>query len=162
MLEFSKYKNEKVMKMVYLEHLTPFMLDTNHCQSHGWRLRSGLVGYTTFKKKTLLDDYHAWHVTPCYWGFSKIETLRYWVQIIATLTPGSPRKYPNHEFSLIMGKDNLTSLSKWKILKLFCKIMRSISTHRSQRSNNFQSESSDLKSPKNFNWRDSRNFFHFY
>jgi nicotinate-nucleotide adenylyltransferase len=23
-------------------------------------------------------------------------------------------KYPNHEFSLIMGKDNLTSLSKWK------------------------------------------------
>jgi nicotinic acid mononucleotide adenylyltransferase len=40
-------------------------------------------------------------------------------------------KYPNHEFSLIMGKDNL-SLSSGKILKLFCKIMRSMSIHASK------------------------------
>jgi nicotinate-nucleotide adenylyltransferase len=59
-------------------------------------------------------------------------------------------KYPNHEFSLIMGKDNLTSLSKWKILKLFCKIMiyvypRIEAKDRTGEVLSSESESSDLK-----------------
>jgi nicotinate-nucleotide adenylyltransferase len=30
-------------------------------------------------------------------------------------------KYPDHEFSMIMGEDNLKSLHKWKTLRSFTK-----------------------------------------
>jgi nicotinate-nucleotide adenylyltransferase len=91
--------------------------------------------HNPFKKKsTLLDDYHRLQIAtedfpklkPSDIEF-KLSQPNYTVNTLVHLE----EKYPNHEFSLIMGKDNLTSLSKWKILKLFCKIMRSMSIHAS-------------------------------
>jgi nicotinate-nucleotide adenylyltransferase len=71
------------------------------------------------KKSTLLDDYHRLQMAhlatedfpklkPSDIEF-KLSQPNYTVNTLVHL-----EKYPNHEFSLIMGKDNLTSLSKWK------------------------------------------------
>jgi nicotinate-nucleotide adenylyltransferase len=102
--------------------------------------------HNPFKKKsTLLDDYHRLQMAhlatedfpklkPSDIEF-KLSQPNYTVNTLVHLE----EKYPNHEFSLIMGKDNLTSLSKWKILKLFCKIMRSMSIHASKPRSNSRS-----------------------
>jgi nicotinate-nucleotide adenylyltransferase len=77
--------------------------------------------HNPFKKKsTLLDDYHRLQMAhlatedfpklkPSDIEF-KLSQPNYTVNTLVHLE----EKYPNHEFSLIMGKDNLTSLSKWK------------------------------------------------
>jgi nicotinate-nucleotide adenylyltransferase len=63
-------------------------------------------------------------------------------------------KYPNHEFSLIMGKDNLTSLSKWKNFEVILQnhaiyvYPRIEAKDRTGQVLSSESESSDLKSPK--------------
>jgi nicotinate-nucleotide adenylyltransferase len=77
--------------------------------------------HNPFKKKsTLLDDHHRLQMAhlatedfpklkPSDIEF-KLSQPNYTVNTLVHLE----EKYPNHEFSLIMGKDNLTSLSKWK------------------------------------------------
>jgi nicotinate-nucleotide adenylyltransferase len=77
--------------------------------------------HNPFKKKsTLLDDYHRLQMAhlatedfpklkPSDIEF-KLSQPNYTVNTLVHLED----KYPNYEFSLIMGKDNLTSLSKWK------------------------------------------------
>jgi nicotinate-nucleotide adenylyltransferase len=65
-------------------------------------------------------------------------------------------KYPNHEFSLIMGKDNLTSLSKWKNFEVILQnhaiyVYPHIEAKIEQPKYFHPSQSSDLKSPKKFN-----------
>lgn len=72
------------------------------------------------KKSTLLDDYHRLQmVYLATENFSKIKPSdiefklpqpNYTVNTLVYLQ----EKYPNHEFSLIMGEDNLKSLHKWK------------------------------------------------
>ena len=72
------------------------------------------------KKATLLDDYHRLQmVYLATEDFAKIKPSdiefklsqpNYTVNTLAHLQ----EKYPDHEFSLIMGEDNLKSLHKWK------------------------------------------------
>lgn len=72
------------------------------------------------KKNTLLDDYHRLHmvhlatedypkIQPSDIEF-KLPQPNYTVNTLAYLQ----EKFPTHEFSLIMGEDNLNSLHKWK------------------------------------------------
>ena len=72
------------------------------------------------KKSTLLDDYHRLHmvqlateefpkIRPSDIEF-KLSQPNYTVNTLVHLE----EKYPNYEFSLIMGEDNLKSLHKWK------------------------------------------------
>ena len=72
------------------------------------------------KKSTLLDDYHRLQmvhlatedfpkIKPSDIEF-KLSQPNYTVNTLVHLE----EKYPNHEFSLIMGEDNLKSLHKWK------------------------------------------------
>ena len=72
------------------------------------------------KKSTLLDDYHRLEmvhlatenypkIQPSDIEF-KLPQPNYTVNTLAHLQ----EKYPTHEFSLIMGEDNLNSLHKWK------------------------------------------------
>jgi nicotinate-nucleotide adenylyltransferase len=72
------------------------------------------------KKDTLLDDYQRLHlvnlatedypkIKPSEVEF-KLPQPNYTVNTLAHLQ----EKYPQHEFSLIMGEDNLKSLHKWK------------------------------------------------
>jgi nicotinate-nucleotide adenylyltransferase len=72
------------------------------------------------KKSTLLDDYHRLHmvhlatedypkIKPSDIEF-KLSQPNYTVNTLVHLE----EKYPNNEFSLIMGEDNLKSLHKWK------------------------------------------------
>ncbi|NDI99992.1 nicotinate-nucleotide adenylyltransferase [Flavobacterium sp. LaA7.5] len=72
------------------------------------------------KKSTLLDDYHRLemvhlategydNIRPSDIEF-KLPQPNYTVNTLAHLL----EKYPMHEFSLIMGEDNLNSLHKWK------------------------------------------------
>lgn len=72
------------------------------------------------QKNTLLDDYHRLHmvhlatedfpkIKPSDIEF-KLPQPNYTVNTLAHLQ----EKYPMHEFSLIMGEDNLNSLHKWK------------------------------------------------
>ena len=72
------------------------------------------------KKSTLLDDYHRLHMVhlatedfpkihPSDIEF-KLPQPNYTVNTLAHLQ----EKFPQHEFSLIMGEDNLNSLHKWK------------------------------------------------
>ena len=72
------------------------------------------------KKSTLLDDYHRLQmvhlateeypkIKPSDIEF-KLSQPNYTVNTLAHLQD----KYPDHEFSLIMGEDNLKSLQKWK------------------------------------------------
>lgn len=72
------------------------------------------------KKSTLLDDYHRLHmvhlatenypkILPSNIEF-KLPQPNYTVNTLAYLQ----EKFPKHEFSLIMGEDNLNSLHKWK------------------------------------------------
>jgi nicotinate-nucleotide adenylyltransferase len=72
------------------------------------------------QKNTLLDDYQRLHlVRLATEDYSKIKPSdiefklpqpNYTVNTLAHLM----EKYPQHEFSLIMGEDNLKSLHKWK------------------------------------------------
>jgi nicotinate-nucleotide adenylyltransferase len=72
------------------------------------------------KKETLLDDYHrlqmAHLATEDYPKLKpsdiefKLSQPNYTVNTLVQLE----EKYPDHEFSLIMGEDNLKSLHKWK------------------------------------------------
>lgn len=72
------------------------------------------------KKSTLLDDYHrlqmVYLATEDYPKLKpsdiefKLRQPNYTVNTLVHLE----EKYPNHEFSLIMGEDNLKSLHKWK------------------------------------------------
>lgn len=72
------------------------------------------------QKETLLDDYTRLHlVTMATEDFPKIKASdiefklpqpNYTVHTLAHLQD----KYPSHNFSLIMGEDNLKSLHKWK------------------------------------------------
>ncbi|MBP6424422.1 MAG: nicotinate-nucleotide adenylyltransferase [Flavobacterium sp.] len=72
------------------------------------------------KKSSLLDDYHRLHMVHLATeDFSKIQPSdiefklpqpNYTVNTLAHLQ----EKFPQHEFSLIMGEDNLNSLHKWK------------------------------------------------
>jgi len=72
------------------------------------------------QKNTLLDDYHRLHmVNLATEDFPKIRPSdiefklpqpNYTVNTLVHLK----EKYPLHEFSLIMGEDNLNSLHKWK------------------------------------------------
>ena len=72
------------------------------------------------KKNTLLDDYHRLEMVHLATkGFPKIQPSdiefklpqpNYTVNTLAHLL----EKFPQHEFSLIMGEDNLNSLHKWK------------------------------------------------
>ena len=72
------------------------------------------------QKSSLLDDYHRLHmvhlatedypkIQPSDIEF-KLPQPNYTVNTLAHLQ----EKFPNHEFSLIMGEDNLNSLHKWK------------------------------------------------
>ena len=72
------------------------------------------------KKSTLLDDYHRLQmvhlatedfpkIKPSDIEF-KLSQPNYTVNTLVHLE----EKYPNYEFSLIMGEDNLKSLHKWK------------------------------------------------
>ncbi|MEO4007095.1 MULTISPECIES: nicotinate (nicotinamide) nucleotide adenylyltransferase [unclassified Flavobacterium] len=72
------------------------------------------------KKNSLLDDYHRLQmvflatedypkIKPSDIEF-KLSQPNYTVNTLAHLQ----EKFPNHEFSLIMGEDNLNSLHKWK------------------------------------------------
>ncbi|MEL1241007.1 nicotinate (nicotinamide) nucleotide adenylyltransferase [Flavobacterium flavipallidum] len=72
------------------------------------------------KKSTLLDDYHRLQMVflatedypklkPSDIEF-KLSQPNYTVNTLVHLE----EKYPNHEFSLIMGEDNLKSFHKWK------------------------------------------------
>ncbi|PZX95204.1 nicotinic acid mononucleotide adenylyltransferase [Flavobacterium aquariorum] len=72
------------------------------------------------KKNTLLDDYHRLQmvhlatedfpkIKPSDIEF-KLSQPNYTVNTLVHLQ----EKYPDHEFSLIMGEDNLKSLHKWK------------------------------------------------
>ena len=72
------------------------------------------------QKTTLLDDYQRLHmVTLATEDFTKIKPSdiefklpqpNYTVHTLAHLG----EKYPNHDFALLMGEDNLNSLHKWK------------------------------------------------
>jgi len=72
------------------------------------------------KKSSLLDDYHRLHMVHlAALDFPKIQPSdiefklpqpNYTVNTLAHLQ----EKFPKHEFSLIMGEDNLNSLHKWK------------------------------------------------
>ncbi len=72
------------------------------------------------KKSTLLDDHHrlqmVYLATEEYTKLKpsdiefKLPQPNYTVTTLAHLT----EKFPQHEFSLIMGEDNLNSLHKWK------------------------------------------------
>jgi nicotinate-nucleotide adenylyltransferase len=72
------------------------------------------------KKNTLLDDYQRLHLvrlaTEDYPNIKptdiefKLPQPNYTVNTLAHLS----EKFPQHEFSLIMGEDNLKSLHKWK------------------------------------------------
>jgi len=72
------------------------------------------------KKATLLDDYHRLHmvhlatekfdkIKPSDIEF-KLPQPNYTINTLAHLQ----EKFPKHEFSLIMGEDNLKTLEKWK------------------------------------------------
>jgi len=72
------------------------------------------------QKKTLLDDYQRLHlvrlateeypkIKPSDFEF-KLSQPNYTVNTLAYLM----EKYPQHQFSLIMGEDNLKSFHKWK------------------------------------------------
>lgn len=72
------------------------------------------------QKSSLLDDYHRLHmvhlatedypkIKPSDIEF-KLPQPNYTVNTLAHLQ----EKFPNHEFCLIMGEDNLNSLHKWK------------------------------------------------
>ena len=76
------------------------------------------------KKSTLLDDYHRLQmahlstenfpkIKPSDIEF-KLSQPNYTVNTLVHLE----EKYPNYEFSLIMGEDNLKSLHKWKNYKV--------------------------------------------
>lgn len=72
------------------------------------------------QKNTLLDDYHRLHMVHlATQDFPKIKPSdiefklpqpNYTINTLVHLQ----EKYPNYEFSLIMGEDNLNSLHKWK------------------------------------------------
>ena len=76
------------------------------------------------QKSSLLDDYHRLHmvhlatedypkIQPSDIEF-KLPQPNYTVNTLAYLQ----EKFPKHEFSLIMGEDNLNSLHKWKNYEL--------------------------------------------
>ncbi|MGL2992792.1 nicotinate (nicotinamide) nucleotide adenylyltransferase [Flavobacterium sp. TSSA_36] len=72
------------------------------------------------KKSTLLDDYHRLHMVHLATAFYpkikpsdiefKLPQPNYTINTLVHLQ----EKYPENEFSLIMGEDNLKSLHKWK------------------------------------------------
>ena len=72
------------------------------------------------KKKTLLDNHHRLemvyratksydHIHPSDIEF-KLEQPNYTVKTLAHISD----KYPNHQFSILMGEDNLDTFHKWK------------------------------------------------
>ena len=79
------------------------------------------------EKTTLLDDYQRLHmVTLATEDFTKIKPSdiefklqqpNYTVNTLAHME----EKYPNHEFVLIMGEDNLNSFHKWKNYEVILK-----------------------------------------
>jgi nicotinate-nucleotide adenylyltransferase len=79
------------------------------------------------KKSTLLDDYHRLEMVHLATkDFPKIQPSdiefklpqpNYTVNTLANLH----EKFPQHEFSLIMGEDNLNSLHKWKNYEVILK-----------------------------------------
>lgn len=99
------------------------------------------------QKSTLLDDYHRLHmVNLATEDFPKIRPSdiefklpqpNYTVNTLAHLQ----EKFPQHEFSLIMGEDNLNSLHKWKNYEMILQnhniyVYPRISTEESQLMNN--------------------------
>lgn len=79
------------------------------------------------KKNTLLEDHHRLHMvrlaTESYPKIApsdiefKLPQPNYTVNTLAHLE----EKYPQHEFSLIMGEDNLNALHKWKNYEIILK-----------------------------------------
>jgi nicotinate-nucleotide adenylyltransferase len=115
-----------------------------------------LLHHITRQEKTLLDDYHRLQMAhlatedfpklkPSDIEF-KLSQPNYTVNTLVHL-----EKYPNHEFSLIMGKDNLTSLSKWKNFEVILQnhaiyvYPRIEAKDRTAEVLSSESESSDLK-----------------
>ncbi len=99
------------------------LIIANHMAEHAdldqvWMV---VTPHNPFKKKsTLLDDYHRLQmvhlaaedfpkIKPSDIEF-KLDQPNYTVNTLVHLQ----EKYPDHEFSLIMGEDNLKSLHKWK------------------------------------------------
>ncbi len=72
------------------------------------------------KKETLLDNYQRLHMTNLAIGSNdrmkasdiefRLPVLSYTIDTLTYLE----EKHPNHQFSLIMGEDNLYTLHKWK------------------------------------------------
>lgn len=78
-------------------------------------------------KKSLLDEHHRYQmVQEALQNYPKIEPstvefkLKYPSYTVDTLLY-LEEKYPQHEFCLIMGEDNLKSLHKWKNYKVILK-----------------------------------------
>ena len=104
---------------IHIGHL----IIANHIAEHSdldeiWMV---VTPHNPFKKKnTLLDDYHRLEmVYLATKGFPKIKPSdiefklpqpNYTINTLVHLQ----EKYPDYEFSLIMGEDNLNSLHKWK------------------------------------------------
>jgi nicotinate-nucleotide adenylyltransferase len=99
------------------------------------------------KKETLLDDYHRLQMVhlatedypklkPSDIEF-KLSQPNYTVNTLIHLE----EKYPDHEFSMIMGEDNLKSLHKWKNFEV---LLQNHEIYVYPRVSNEQ-ESSDLK-----------------
>ena len=104
---------------IHIGHL----IITNHMAEHSdldqiWMV---VTPHNPHKQKSsLLDDYHRLHMVHLATeDFSKIQPSdiefklpqpNYTVNTLAHLQ----EKFPKHEFSLIMGEDNLNSLHKWK------------------------------------------------
>jgi len=99
------------------------------------------------QKNTLLDDYHRLHmVNLATEDFPKIKASdiefklpqpNYTVNTLAHLQ----EKFPQHDFSLIMGEDNLNSLHKWKNYEVILKnhdiyVYPRISSEESELKNN--------------------------
>jgi len=99
------------------------------------------------QKNTLLDDYHRLHmVNLATEDFPKIKASdiefklpqpNYTVNTLAHLQ----EKFPKHDFSLIMGEDNLNSLHKWKNYEVILKnhdiyVYPRISSEESELKNN--------------------------
>lgn len=99
------------------------LIIANHMAEHSdldqvWMV---VTPHNPFKKKsTLLDDYHRLQmvhlaaedfpkIKPSDIEF-KLDQPNYTVNTLVHLQ----EKYPDHEFSLIMGEDNLKSFHKWK------------------------------------------------
>ncbi len=72
------------------------------------------------KKETLLADHHRYHMVDLAIGDNdhlRVSDIEFRLPVpsytIHTLTYLA-EKYPSHEFSLVMGEDNLYTLHKWK------------------------------------------------